>query len=98
MRNLFHSVEPAASSFSMVGAFGMDPTLSVWFGRFASQMIEFRIDEDAARFPVFFIRPRCTAPSIGRGTLHKLADAGRVAWHPDAADAVRRLGAGGGAP
>lgn len=27
----------------------MDPTLSVWFGPFASQMIELRIDEDAAQ-------------------------------------------------
>src|SRR5690606_37480552 len=45
----FHSAEPPASSVSIVGAFGIDPTLWVWFGPIASQMIELRIDEDAAQ-------------------------------------------------
>ena len=31
-----------------MGAFGMDPNLSVWKGPGASQMIEFRIEEDSA--------------------------------------------------
>ena len=42
-----------------------------------------RLDTDAAREVVFFIRPRCTEPSISRGTFHKLADEGKVAWHPE---------------
>ena len=46
-----------------------------------------RLDADAAREVVFFIRPRCTEPSISRGTFHKLADEGKVAWHPE--DAAR---------
>jgi hypothetical protein len=53
-----------------------------------------RIDNDAAREVVFFIRPRCTEPSISRGTFHKLADEGKVAWHPEDANAVRARGAG----
>ncbi|MBX9579948.1 MAG: hypothetical protein K2X87_06530 [Gemmataceae bacterium] len=57
-----------------------------------------RIDEDAARFQVFFIRPRCQEPCIGRGTLHQLADANRLAWHPDRVDAVRQPAAAGGTP
>ena len=47
---------------------------------------------------VFFIRPRCTEPSISRGTFHKLADEGKVAWHPeDAANSqpAARTSAGG---
>jgi len=48
-----------------------------------------RIDSDAAREVVFFIRPRCTEPSISRGTFHKLADEGKVAWHPEDAPDVR---------
>lgn len=48
-----------------------------------------RIDSDAAREVVFFIRPRCTEPSISRGTFHKLADEGKVAWHPEDAQGVR---------
>ncbi len=48
-----------------------------------------RIDNDAAREVVFFIRPRCTEPSISRGTFHKLADEGKVAWHPEDAGAAR---------
>jgi hypothetical protein len=46
-----------------------------------------RLDSDAAREVVFFIRPRCTEPSISRGTFHKLADEGKVVWHPE--DAVK---------
>ncbi len=60
-----------------------------------------RIDNDAAREVVFFIRPRCTEPSISRGTFHKLADEGKVAWHPEEANAVRAHVAGqqqGGKP
>ncbi len=53
-----------------------------------------RIDNDAAREVVFFIRPRCTEPSISRGTFHKLADEGKVAWHPEEANSVRSQGAG----
>jgi hypothetical protein len=52
-----------------------------------------RIDRDAAREVVFFIRPRCTEASISRGTFHKLADEGKVAWHPEDANAVRAQGA-----
>lgn len=55
-----------------------------------------KIDEDAGRFPVFFIRPRCTEPCIGRGTLHKLADAGRLDWHPDGVEVA--WAAAGGTP
>ncbi len=55
-----------------------------------------RIDADAAREVLFFIRPRCTEPSISRGTLHKLADEGKVAWHPEDAEAARTHG--GAAP
>jgi hypothetical protein len=53
-----------------------------------------RLDSDAAREVVFFIRPRCTEPSISRGSLHKLADEGRLAWHPEDSNAVRAKGAG----
>jgi hypothetical protein len=48
-----------------------------------------RIDSDAAREVLFFIRPRCTEPSISRGTFHKLADEGKIAWHPEDASAAR---------
>jgi hypothetical protein len=48
-----------------------------------------RIDMDAAREVVFFIRPRCIEPSISRGTFHKLADEGKVGWHPDDANTAR---------
>jgi hypothetical protein len=57
-----------------------------------------RIDRDAARETVFYIRPRCTEPSISRGTFHKLADEGKLAWHPEDVDALRAAGTGGGAP
>lgn len=49
----------------------------------------YRLDEDAARYEVFFIRPRCTEPAISRGSLHKLADAGKLGWHPDDMAAAR---------
>jgi len=42
-----------------------------------------RLDTAAAYEVVFFIRPRCNEPSISRGTFHKLADEGKVAWHPE---------------
>lgn len=48
-----------------------------------------RIDNDAGRESLFYIRPRCTEPSISRGTLHKLADEGKLAWHPEDANASR---------
>lgn len=48
-----------------------------------------RLDAEAAREVVFFIRPRCTEASISRGTFHKLADEGKVAWHPEDAGTVR---------
>jgi hypothetical protein len=57
----------------------------------------FRLDEDAARYDVFFIRPRCTEPAISRGSLHKLADAGKLGWHPDDV-AAARTGTSGGIP
>ncbi|OAI45805.1 hypothetical protein AYO44_12325 [Planctomycetaceae bacterium SCGC AG-212-F19] len=56
----------------------------------------YRLDEDAARHSVFFIRPRCTEPAIGRGSLHKLADTGKLGWHPD--DVSARRTAKGGVP
>jgi hypothetical protein len=57
-----------------------------------------QLDRDAARETVFFIRPRCTEPSISRGTLHKLADEGQIAWHPEDVDALRAAGPAGGTP
>lgn len=48
-----------------------------------------RLDAEAAREVVFFIRPRCTEASISRGSFHKLADEGKVAWHPEDAGTVR---------
>lgn len=58
--------------------------------------IFYRLDEDAARHAVFYIRPRCTEPAISRGSLHKLADSGKLGWHPDDVTALRT--ATGGAP
>jgi hypothetical protein len=55
----------------------------------------FRLDEDAARHDVFFIRPRCTEPAISRGSLHKLADSGKLGWHPDDVAAARSSTSGG---
>lgn len=55
----------------------------------------YRLDEDAARHEVFFIRPRCTEPAISRGSLHKLADAGKLGWHPDDVVAARSATPGG---
>lgn len=55
----------------------------------------FKLDEDAARYGVFFIRPRCTEPAIGRGSLHKLADLGKLGWHPDEVTALRAVPSGG---
>lgn len=43
----------------------------------------YRLDEDAARYEVFFIRPRCSEPAISRGSLHKLAESGKLGWHPE---------------
>jgi hypothetical protein len=57
--------------------------------------IFYRLDEDAARHAVFYIRPRCTEPAISRGSLHKLADTGRLGWHPDDVAALRAPRAGG---
>jgi hypothetical protein len=57
-----------------------------------------RLDSDAAREVVFFIRPRCTEPSISRGSLHKLADEGRLAWHPEDTSGVRAGRAGPAQP
>lgn len=54
----------------------------------------FRLDEDAARYPVFFIRPKCTEPAISRGSLHKLADSGKLGWHPDEVTALRTVAIG----
>ncbi len=54
----------------------------------------FRLDEDAARHEVFFIRPRCTEPAISRGSLHKLADAGKLGWHPDDVAVARSMPSG----
>jgi hypothetical protein len=54
----------------------------------------FQLDEDAARHDVFFIRPRCTEPAISRGSLHKLADAGKLGWHPDDVAAARTATSG----
>lgn len=48
-----------------------------------------RLDAEAAREVVFFIRPRCTEASISRGSFHKLADEGKVAWHPEDTGTVR---------
>ena len=47
-----------------------------------------QIDRDAARETVFYIRPRCSEPSISRGTFHKLADEGKLAWHPEDVDVL----------
>ena len=54
-----------------------------------------QIDRDAAHTPVYYIRPRCTEPSITRGTFHKLADEGKLAWHPEDVAALRAAPAGG---
>lgn len=57
-----------------------------------------QVDRDAARATVYYIRPRCSEPSISRGSFHKLADEGKLAWHPED---VAALGGGamtGGGP
>lgn len=54
-----------------------------------------QIDRDAARATVYYIRPRCTEPSISRGSFHKLADEGKLAWHPEDVDALRAATTGG---
>lgn len=61
--------------FSLAGA---DDATKTRLGREFFQ----RIDHDAARATVYYIRPRCTEPSISRGSFHKLADEGKLAWHP----------------
>jgi hypothetical protein len=71
-----------------IGKPGVDPES---LGR----RVFFRLDEDAARHDVFFIRPRCTEPAISRGSLHKLADAGKLGWHPDDVTAARSSTPGG---
>jgi hypothetical protein len=64
-------------------------SLATEFAKPGADLIElgkrlfFKLDEDAARYGVFFIRPRCTEPAISRGSLHKLADKGKLGWHPD---------------
>lgn len=54
-----------------------------------------QIDRDAARAPVYYIRPRVTEPSISRGSFHKLVDEGKIAWHPEDVGALRATPAGG---
>lgn len=43
-----------------------------------------------------FIRPKCTAPFVVRGSLHMLANEKRVGWHPEFLERLRRVLAGEG--